>query len=139
MAPGLTCFNTQALRRRMRSWFASTIRWRRELVQAGVDYQIRETVEAAYLMGAAGFRSLGVADFDVEQAVADIRRRDANRLAERVHGDSMSGMSHLHVAPVSEPNGSRYPEEDGPGSGRSPRCITLHQRMDSPISPVAYG
>ncbi len=37
--------------------------------------QIRETVEAAYLMGAAGLRTLGFADVDIEEAAEDIRRR----------------------------------------------------------------
>lgn len=30
-----------------------------ELIRAGVDYQIRETVESGYLMGAEGLRALG--------------------------------------------------------------------------------
>lgn len=66
-----------------------------ELIRAGVDYQIRETVEAAYLMGAAGLRALGFADVDIEEAAEDIRRRDNERLAEQVQGDAMSGRDRL--------------------------------------------
>lgn len=39
-----------------------------ELIRAGVDYQIRETVESAYLMGTAGLRAQGYADLDIEEA-----------------------------------------------------------------------
>ena len=53
-----------------------------DLIRAGVDYQIRETVESAYLMGAEGLRALGYAELDVEEAAEDIRRRD-NRAAVR--------------------------------------------------------
>lgn len=39
-----------------------------ELNRAGVDYQIRETAEAAYLMGAKGLRALGFAEQDFTEA-----------------------------------------------------------------------
>ena len=74
-----------------------------ELIRAGVDFQIRETVESAYLMGAEGLRSLGYAELDIEEAAADIRRRDAERLAEQVQGDLMSGSDLLHLQPVPQP------------------------------------
>jgi len=71
-----------------------------ELIRAGVDYQIRETVEAAYLMGAAGLRVLGFADVDIEEAAEDVRRRDSERLAEQVQGDAMSGSDRLILQPT---------------------------------------
>ncbi|RXT19743.1 potassium transporter [Rhizobium leguminosarum] len=74
-----------------------------ELIRAGVDYQIRETVESAYLMGAEGLRALGYAEMDVEEAGEDVRRRDNERLSEQVQGDAMSGRDHLHIRPVPEP------------------------------------
>ena len=74
-----------------------------ELIRAGVDYQIRETVESAYRMGAEGLRALGFAEVDIEEAAEDIRRRDRERLAEQVQGDAMSGMDRLHIRPVPEP------------------------------------
>lgn len=72
----------------------------RVLVQAGVDYQIRETVESAYRMGAESLRVLGFADIDVEDAVEDIRRRDQARLSAQVHGGDMSGRETLHIQPA---------------------------------------
>ncbi|MGF9566602.1 monovalent cation:proton antiporter-2 (CPA2) family protein [Neorhizobium sp. BT27B] len=74
-----------------------------ELIRAGVDYQVRETVESAYLMGAEGLRALGYAEMDVEEASEDVRRRDNERLSEQVQGDDMSGRDHLHIRPVPEP------------------------------------
>jgi glutathione-regulated potassium-efflux system protein KefB len=74
-----------------------------ELIRAGVDYQIRETVESAYRMGAEGLRALGFAEVDIEEAAEDIRRRDHERLAEQVQGDAMSGIDRLHIRPVPEP------------------------------------
>jgi glutathione-regulated potassium-efflux system protein KefB len=74
-----------------------------ELIQAAVDYQIRETVESAYLMGAAGLRALGRGDCEIEAALEDIRRRDVERLDEQVHGDWWAGLDRLHFEPVSQP------------------------------------
>lgn len=74
-----------------------------ELIRAGVDYQIRETVESAYLMGAEGLRALGFAEIDVEETAQDIRRRDVERLSEQVQGDIMSGLDRMHTQPVPEP------------------------------------
>ena len=74
-----------------------------ELIRAGVEYQIRETVESAYLMGAQALRALNYAEVDIEEAAEDIRRRDAQRLSEQVQGDLMSGSDQLHFQPVPEP------------------------------------
>lgn len=73
------------------------------LVRAGVDYQIRKTVESAYMMGAEGLRALGYAELDVEEAAEDVRQRDKDRLSEQVQGNAMSGRDRLHVRPVPEP------------------------------------
>lgn len=77
-----------------------------ELIRAGVDYQIRETVESAYLMGAEGLRALGFAEVDIEETAADIRQRDTERLSEQVQGDIMSGQDRLHTQLVPEPLGN---------------------------------
>jgi glutathione-regulated potassium-efflux system protein KefB len=74
-----------------------------DLIRAGVDYQIRESVESAYLMGTQGLRTLGFAEADIEEAADDIRRRDEERLSEQVQGDAMSGRDRLILQPVPEP------------------------------------
>jgi len=74
-----------------------------DLIRAGVDVQIRETVESAYLMGEEGLRALGYAEADIADAIDDIRQRDAARLSEQVQGDVMSGREQLHLGIVPEP------------------------------------
>ena len=70
-----------------------------ELIRAGVDYQIRETVESAYLMGAEGLRALGFSEQDIAAAGEDIRRRDEDRLSEQVQSVAMSGRDRLLLIP----------------------------------------
>ncbi|MFH1806799.1 MAG: monovalent cation:proton antiporter-2 (CPA2) family protein [Pseudomonadota bacterium] len=78
-----------------------------ELIRAGVDYQVRETVESAYLMGTAGLRALGFAEIDIEEASDDIRQRDTDRLSEQVQGNIMSGRDRLLTQPSPEPLSGR--------------------------------
>lgn len=74
-----------------------------ELIRAGVDFEIRETVESALLMGAEGLRRLGWDQATVEEAIDDVRRRDAQRLTEQVQGDMMSGRDSILTVPLPEP------------------------------------
>jgi glutathione-regulated potassium-efflux system protein KefB len=74
-----------------------------ELIRAGVDFQIRETVESAYRMGMEGLRTLGYAEVDIEEAEEDIRRRDDERLSEQVQGNAMSGLDRLLLHPIPKP------------------------------------
>ncbi|MFC3125543.1 monovalent cation:proton antiporter-2 (CPA2) family protein [Pseudoroseomonas globiformis] len=74
-----------------------------DLIRAGVDFQIRETVESAYQMGAEGLRALGYTAAEVQEISADIRRRDEERLSEQVQGDAMSGRDRLLLHPAPEP------------------------------------
>jgi len=84
-----------------------------ELIRAGVDFEIRETVESALLMGAEGLRRLGWDEAEVTVALEDIRRRDLLRLAEQVQGDIMSGRDNMLTAPVPEPLIPVQPVEKG--------------------------
>ncbi|MCG6122252.1 MAG: monovalent cation:proton antiporter-2 (CPA2) family protein [Microvirga sp.] len=74
-----------------------------ELIRAGVDFEIRETLESALLMGAESLRRLGCDEASVTDTLNDIRRRDAQRLTEQVQGDIMSGRDYVLTAPVPEP------------------------------------
>ena len=53
----------------------------RQLVNAGVDYQIRETFESALQAGGAALRLLNVSESEIEDILTGIRERDAERLA----------------------------------------------------------
>ncbi|WP_372675279.1 monovalent cation:proton antiporter-2 (CPA2) family protein [Aquicoccus sp.] len=74
-----------------------------DLIRAGVDFEIRETVESAFQMGAEGLRRLGWDEATVTDALEDVRGRDAQRLTEQVQGDIMSGRDSMLTTPVPEP------------------------------------
>lgn len=62
-----------------------------QLIKQGVDFQLRETAESAFVFGEAALRALGVAD-DTARAVSDdMRRRDAERLELQTLGDLYAG------------------------------------------------
>ena len=67
-----------------------------ELVEAGVDYQVRETFESAIEFGAAALRALGIAAEEAALAADDIRRRDAERFALEMTGGVEAGKALLH-------------------------------------------
>lgn len=90
-----------------------------ELIRAGVDFEIRETVESALVMGAEGLRRLGCDEVSVAETLADIRRRDAQRLTEQVQGDIMSGRDHMLTAPVPEPLTPVAGDAEAPAQAKS--------------------
>ncbi|MEZ5706629.1 MAG: NAD-binding protein [Burkholderiaceae bacterium] len=55
-----------------------------ELIQAGADMQQRETLESALALGRVALEHLGMAPTDATEIIANIRRRDAERLAIQV-------------------------------------------------------
>ncbi|MDO5612147.1 MAG: monovalent cation:proton antiporter-2 (CPA2) family protein [Paracoccus sp. (in: a-proteobacteria)] len=73
-----------------------------ELIRAGVDFQIRETLESALVMGAQGLRELGLSEAEITLTTEDIRRRDAERLTMQIQGEMRDGLDRL-VRPTPEP------------------------------------
>lgn len=74
-----------------------------ELIRAGVDVEVRETFDAALRMGAEGLRALGCSEERMAEALATIRRLDAERLLAQVQGGVMAGRENLTTRPVPEP------------------------------------
>ncbi|WP_312530160.1 monovalent cation:proton antiporter-2 (CPA2) family protein [Paracoccus sp. (in: a-proteobacteria)] len=74
-----------------------------ELRRHGVDFEIRETVESAYLMGGEGLRALGVAEEDIREGMENIRQRDEERLAAQVHGGLRPPSDTQDQSPTPEP------------------------------------
>ncbi|WP_395665302.1 monovalent cation:proton antiporter-2 (CPA2) family protein [Methylocella sp.] len=62
-----------------------------KLVEAGVDYQIRETFESALKLGGEALARLGVDAEEVQRIVAEARRRDAERFALEISGGLFAG------------------------------------------------
>jgi len=63
------------------------------LIQAGVDYQLRETFESALVFGREVLVGLGVDQEDADEVVLDVRRRDEQRLEMQIAGGLRSGLS----------------------------------------------
>lgn len=61
------------------------------LIKAGVDYQIRETLESAFAFGRQTLRQLDVPDEDADEIMAELRRRDDERLDMQVAGGIYAG------------------------------------------------
>lgn len=85
-----------------------------ELLGRGVDYEIRETYESAILFGQHALEALGSEPELARAVVADVRRRDAERLAVQQEGGLMAGMDILHrrgvqPAPLSPPERQAQP------------------------------
>lgn len=62
-----------------------------DLMKAGVDYQIRETLESALLFGRATLDRLGIPQEEAEELMDEVRRRDIGRLDLQVVGGFYAG------------------------------------------------
>ncbi|MBS0383995.1 MAG: cation:proton antiporter [Proteobacteria bacterium] len=83
------------------------------LVQAGVDYEIRETFESALAFSGAVLRDLGVSDIDVAETIEDVRARDAERFALQLSGGITAGRYLMRGnMPTPQPQPYRPPRRD---------------------------
>ena len=74
------------------------------LIGAGVDYQIRETLESALLFSQATLKELGVPEDEVAELIGNVRARDAERFELQVAGGIHAGTSLIKGnAPVPTP------------------------------------
>ncbi|MFC5373161.1 monovalent cation:proton antiporter-2 (CPA2) family protein [Brevundimonas faecalis] len=76
------------------------------LIEAGVDYHIRETFESALKFGEAVLVDMGVSEDEAADTVAEVRRRDAARLDLQVTGGLTAGRALMRgnaVTPQPEP------------------------------------
>ena len=67
-----------------------------ELVRLGVAFQIREMLESAFVMGREALSRLGESDEEVEDTVAGIRVRDAERFVLELAGGLEAGKALFH-------------------------------------------
>lgn len=61
------------------------------LIEAGVAYQIRETVESAFALGARALLSVGADPDTATEMMEDVRRRDTERLELEIVGGIYAG------------------------------------------------
>ena len=63
------------------------------LIKAGVDYQLRETLESALVFSQRVLIDLGVDEAEADELVLDVRRRDEQRLEMQIAGGLGAGMT----------------------------------------------
>ena len=61
------------------------------LVQAGVDYQIRELFESSLAFSSAVLRELGFSDVDIAETIEEVRERDEARFEAQLAGGIEAG------------------------------------------------
>jgi voltage-gated potassium channel Kch len=62
-----------------------------ELIHAGVDFMVRETFESAMVLGREAVLALGASPEEADTLMAEVRRRDAERVTLEVAGGLMAG------------------------------------------------
>lgn len=61
------------------------------LVQAGVDYQLRELFESSIMFSGAVLRELGFSDLEIGETLEEVRERDAERFELQLAGGIAAG------------------------------------------------
>ena len=80
-----------------------------ELIRRRVAGEVRETFDSALAFGGEVVAALGATRDEAARLVADVRRRDMERLAAQVEGGTYAGLEQLRVQPepLSPPTGAR--------------------------------
>jgi glutathione-regulated potassium-efflux system protein KefB len=63
------------------------------LINAGVDYQLRETLESALVFGRRVLVDMGVEEEEADEIILDVRRRDEQRLEMQMAGGLGAGLT----------------------------------------------
>ncbi len=66
------------------------------LIKAGVEFEIRETVESALTFGFAALKRLGVSEKEATEIMSDVRRRDAQRFELQIAEGLYAGRQFFH-------------------------------------------
>ncbi|MFZ1814657.1 MAG: monovalent cation:proton antiporter-2 (CPA2) family protein [Rhizobiaceae bacterium] len=104
------------------------------LMKMDVDYHIRETFESALVLGGKMLEALGSSREEAESLVADVRRRDAERLIVQKSEGIMAGSHMLHVKPV-RPEPLLEPKHEAEALDEGSRSIIEEpEQTDEPAS-----
>ncbi|MEW6256194.1 MAG: monovalent cation:proton antiporter-2 (CPA2) family protein [Pseudomonadota bacterium] len=90
-----------------------------KLIEANVDVQVRETLESAFLFGRKALEFLGLSPEEADETIADVRRRDAERLALEQTSGQYAGTALLH------------------SNGPKPKPFTQPRHAAQPLNPAA--
>jgi monovalent cation:proton antiporter-2 (CPA2) family protein len=84
-----------------------------ELLDKGVDYQIRETYESAIVFGRAALEGLELELARIDELEDEVRTRDRTRFALQQQGDTTAGREHFATRPVPRPEPLVEPKRRG--------------------------
>ncbi len=86
------------------------------LINAGVDYQLREVLESAIVFGRRVLIDLGVEEEEADEIILDVRRRDEQRLEMQMAGGLRAGLTLMrgNVA-TTQPAPLVVPRREGAG------------------------
>ncbi len=109
-----------------------------QLIKAGVDYQIRETVESALAFGAEVLLGLGVEPDETAELVLEVRRRDQARLEAQLTGGIQAGRGFMKGnMPVPVPAPLTPPRRPGQAMNEETaeamdKAASAHRTEDAP-------
>ena len=104
-----------------------------ELINHGVDLQIRETFESALKFGEIALQQLGVSEADAAETSVQVRQRDQERLALDVaSGDLITGAKLLRKIP--EPQPFTTPQKDAEPLNPGAADVLAEQPAASPAA-----
>ncbi|MEZ5781461.1 MAG: monovalent cation:proton antiporter-2 (CPA2) family protein [Rhizobiaceae bacterium] len=66
-----------------------------DLIQTGVDYQVRETFESALLFGQRVLETVGIDEEEAAEIIGDVRKRDSARLEAQMAGGLQAGRGYF--------------------------------------------
>lgn len=93
-----------------------------ELLDKGVDYEVRETYESALTFGAQALVGLDLTPERAAEVTEDIRQRDAARLAAQRSGDILAGRDQLYG-------------DDSPVQPEPLVPVRRGEKIDAPVTP----
>jgi len=73
-----------------------------ELIEAGVEYQLRETFESAVTFGGAAISMLGATDEEAAEVLEGVRSRDRQRFELQLNGEDWRNLNRLLISNAQE-------------------------------------
>lgn len=95
-----------------------------DLIQVGVDYQIRETFESALALSGAVLRDLDVPEDEVAQVLAEVRRRDEERFELQIATSDVNAGNNLILGNAPKPTPLTPPKQQGQVIGAVPAALS---------------
>lgn len=94
------------------------------LIHAGVDYQLRETLESAFVFGRKVLTDLGVDEGEADEIMADVRRRDEQRLEVQIASGLSAGLTLMRGnTATTQPTPLVVPRREGKGLNKEADAI----------------